>query len=370
MDMSESTIFTPLPSRPAPGAARGVRVWLKKNLFSSRANALATLTVGSVLAWVIAWLAIWAIRNAVFAPDVNACTALAHSGACWGIVAEKYRVIFFGSYPYAEHWRPAVGSLVLIALLIASGYRRFWRPSLAAAWIAGLFLFTMLMYGAIPGMAKVDTSAWGGLPLTLLLTVVGTFFAFPLGVLLALGRRSHMPIIRNLTVSYIELVRGLPLITVLFMASFLLPLFTPNGITLPGLVRVQVGIILFEAAYLAEVVRGGLQAVPKGQYEAASALSLSYWQTIRKIILPQALRMVIPALVNNFIGALKSTSLVIIVGLHDLTGALQLALSDADWRGFALEGYLFIGLVYFIFCFSMSRYSQWLERHLNRSTSR
>lgn len=370
MNMLNNVLSKPPPDRAPPPVVSGTRAWLRKNLFANWQNTLATLLVVAVLLRLLPWLYQWGVGRAVFSANLRACRALDYGAACWGVVTEKYRVIFFGSYPFAEHWRPAVASLVLAALLVGSSYPSFWRKQLALAWTAGLVVLAVLMRGGILGLSAVDVSDWGGLPLTLLLTVVGTVFAFPLAIMVALGRRSRMPIIRKLCVLYIELVRGVPLITVLFMASFLIPLLVPEGVTLPGLARVQIAIILFEAAYLAEVVRGGLQALSKGQVEAASALGLTYWQTNRKIILPQALRLVIPALVNNFIGALKSTSLVIIVGLHDLTGALQLALSDADWRPFALEGYLFIGLVYFVLCFSMSRYSQWLERRLNRSTPR
>jgi general L-amino acid transport system permease protein len=202
-----------------------------------------------------------------------------------------------------------------------------------------------------------------------MLATIGLALAFPLSIAVALGRRSRLPGIRTLCVLYVELIRGVPLISVLFMASFMFPLFMPAGMTIDVLVRVQVGIILFSAAYLAEVVRGGLQALPRGQVEAAASLGLSYWQTTRKV-LPQALRLVVPAIMNTFIGTFKDTSLVTIVSLYDLTGALQLALGDSDWRKFFLEGQLFVAAIYFVFCFAMSRYSQWIERHLNIGTRR
>jgi general L-amino acid transport system permease protein len=230
----------------------------------------------------------------------------------------------------------------------------------------------MLMYGKLPGLSLgltvVDTDRWGGLPLTLLLSSVSIVLAFPLAVAVALGRRSDWPAVRALCTVYVELVRGVPLISVLFMASFMLPLFLPQGLNIDVLVRVLVGITLFAGAYMAEVVRGGLQALPSGQLEAAASLGLSWWQTQRFVVLPQTLRAVLPGLVNNFIAIFKDTSLVTIVSLYELTGALSLALnSDADWRPFMLEGYLFIALIYFVFCFAISRYSLWVERQLNHT---
>jgi len=207
---------------------------------------------------------------------------------------------------------------------------------------------------------------WGGLPLTLVLAIVGMAFAFLLAILLALGRRSPLPAVRTICIAYIELIRGVPLITVLFMASVMLPLFLPAGMTIDKVLRTQLAIILFAAAYLAEVVRGGLQAIPKGQIEAADALGLRFWQRTRLVILPQALAMVIPPLVNNFIGAFKDTSLVVIIGLFDLLGTVTTALSDANWRGTSAEAYIFAASIYFCFCFFMSRYSQMLEREFNK----
>jgi general L-amino acid transport system permease protein len=221
------------------------------------------------------------------------------------------------------------------------------------------------------GLTPVETDRWGGLPLTLLLSTLSIAMAFPLALLVALGRRSNLPAIRTICTLYVELIRGVPLISVLFMASFMFPLFMPQGVKIDVLLRVLVGITLFAAAYMAEVIRGGLQAIPKGQVEAAESLGLSYWQTQRKIVLPQALAMVVPGIMNNFIAIFKDTSLVTIVSLYELTGSLGLALnSDADWRPYKIEGYLFIALIYFVFCFAMSRYSLWVERQVNQSKQR
>jgi len=263
-----------------------------------------------------------------------------------------------GSGALAE-WTRGAGLGVLLGVL-----------TLAPLWVLVLALCFVLMRGGVFGLTPVETSRWGGFPLTLGLSVVSLAVAFPLAILVALGRSSKLPAIRAVCVLYVELIRGVPLISVLFMASFMFPLFMPQGTTIDVLLRVLVGMTLFAAAYLAEVVRGGLQALPKGQVEAAQALGLTYWQTTRKIVLPQALRLVVPAIVNSFISTFKDTSLVTIVSLYDLTGALQLALGDADWRKFFLEGQLFVAGVYFVCCFALSRYSRWVEAYLNTGMRR
>ena len=227
-----------------------------------------------------------------------------------------------------------------------------------------------LMAGGVFGLEPVENRLWGGLPLTLILAVAGLTAAFPLAVLLALGRRSDLPLIRALCVAYIELIRGVPLVSLLFMAAVMLPLFLPAGVTIDKLLRAQIAFILFAAAYLAEVVRGGLQAIPRGQYEAADALGLTYWQKMRWIILPQALTITIPPLVSTFISFLKDTSLVIVIGLFDLLGTARAAIADPNWHGFYRESYLFVALIYWGLCFFLSRYSQWLERHLSRGRPR
>jgi general L-amino acid transport system permease protein len=312
----------------------------------------------------------WLLLKAVFRADAAACQAANHAGACWGVVAEKYRFIIFGRYPFDEQWRPLVATLLLCTLLLVSCIRRCWNRWLLVLWPMLLMAFFLLMYGNVLGLSQVETDRWGGLPLTLLLATLSIALAFPLAVLVALGRRSSLPVIRSSCIVYVELVRGVPLISVLFMASFLFPLFMPQGSNINVLIRVLLGITLFAAAYMAEVIRGGLQAVPKSQIEAAATLGLSYWQTQRQIVLPQALAMVVPGLMNNFISIFKDTSLVTIVSLYELTGSLGLALnSDADWRPFKLEGYLFIALIYFAFCFAMSRYSLRVEKQIHKNKS-
>lgn len=301
----------------------------------------------------------WALLDAVWRPDPAACHA-AH-GACWGFIVEKHRFILFGTYPYAEQWRPSLATVLLLALWGASSLRKCSRPALAGAWMLGLVVIGVLMRGGVPGLPYVESERWGGLILTLLLATFGLALAFPLSILLALGRRSALPALRAICVAYIELVRGVPLISLLFMASVMLPLFLPEGLSIDKLLRAQIALVLFAAAYLAEVLRGGLQAIAAGQYDAASAIGLGYWGRMRFVILPQALRIAVPALVNTFIGFFKDTSLVLVIGLFDLLSTIKLGLTEPAWSGFGVEAYLFAALVYFVFCFSFSRYSRRFE---------
>lgn len=362
--------FQPIAPRPAPVRTDGPIAWAQRNLFADWKTSVATLLIGGVLLWFLPQLLNWALFNAMWKPDADACRADG-VGACWGVIAEKYRLIIFGRYPFEEQWRPLVATVLMVGLLVASCMRFFWKPWLAVLWAVVLAAFFALMYGDTLGLTKVETDRWGGLPLTILLASLSIVMAFPIALVVALGRRSSLPAIRSFCTIYVELIRGVPLISVLFMASFMFPLFMPQGVTIDVLIRVLVGITLFAAAYMAEVIRGGLQAIPKGQIEAAATLGLSYWQTQFKIVLPQALAMVVPGIMNNFISIFKDTSLVTIVSLYELTGALGLALnSDADWRPYKIEGYLFIALIYFAFCFSMSRYSLWVEKQVNKSKLR
>lgn len=362
--------FTPIAPRPAPVKTEGFGPWVKRNLFSTPSNTLTTVFVLGLLAWLLPGLWDWAVTQAIFRTDSDACQAARGTGACWGVVAEKYRLILLGRYPFEEQWRPVLATALMVGGVVASCMRFFWKPWLAGMWVVILAAFFILMGGGF-GLTPVRTDLWGGLPLTVMLATLSIFLAFPLAVVVALGRRSNLPAIRTLCVVYIEMIRGVPLISVLFMASFMFPLFMPQGTTIDVLVRVVIGITLFAAAYMAEIVRGGLQAIPKGQLEAAATLGLSYWQTQRKIVLPQALAMVVPSMMNNFIAIFKDTSLVTIVSMYELTGALALALnSDVAWRPFKLEAYLFITVIYFAFCFAMSRYSLWVEKQVSVSKQR
>ena len=341
--------------------------WLRANLFGSWGSALATLGI-LWLAWTLVPPFVqWAFLDAIWlSPDSRPCRAEG-AGACWALIAEKHRFILFGTYPYEQHWRPGVAILLLLALYVASALRRFWRPALALAWLGGLALIGLLMWGGVPGLPYVENERWGGLALTLLLATFGIAFAFPISILLALGRRSRLPAVRAICIGWIELVRGVPLISLLFMASVMLPLFLPEGVSIDKLLRALIAMIVFAAAYLAEVVRGGLQAVPHGQVEAADALGLGYARKTLLVILPQALRIAIPPLVNTFIAFFKDTTLVVIIGLFDLLTSIKVALGEPMWSGFGVEAYLFASLVYFVFCYAMSRYSQNLERELERN---
>ena len=361
MATASSTVAGTAPRPPA--ASVGVLGWLRTRLFSSVLNSILTILAVALLVWTVPPLVEWMVLDAVWgATRPEGCRA-AH-GACWALVHEKGRLILFGRYPYDEQWRPLLAMTVLIVAIALSCNRDFWRPWLALAWAVTIGFFGLLMWGGVLGMTYVENTLWGGLPLTLILSVFGMVGSFPLAVALALGRRSRMPIIHAFSVGYIELIRGVPLISVLFMASFMFPLFLPTGVKVDELLRAQAAIILFTAAYLAEVVRGGLQSIPRGQYEAAKSLGLNYWQMTSMIVLPQALRAVIPPIVNTFISLFKDTSLVAIVSLFELLGSLRLALADPEWRNYFVEGYLFVALIYFCFCFFMSKYSQYLESQL------
>jgi general L-amino acid transport system permease protein len=366
-----AAIFHPIAPRPAPIRTSGPIAWLRANLFADWKSTLATIVIAIAAFYFLPGVVRWAIVNAVFAPDANACQAARGTGACWGVIAEKWRLIIFGRYPFDAQWRPQIATLVLLGLVAVSGIRAFWNRWLAVLWLAGIPVFFVLMAGGHLGLSRVPSDQWGGLPLTVMIATFSIAFAFPLSIVVALGRRSKLPAIRTLCVVYVELIRGVPLISLLFMASFLFPLFMPVGQSPDVLIRVLVAMTLFAAAYLAEVVRGGLQAIPSGQVEAAESLGLSYWQTQRKIVLPQALGLVVPGIMNSFIAMFKDTSLVTIVSLYELTGALNIALnSDANWRPFKIEGYIFIALIYFAFCFAMSRYSLWVERRVGLSKTR
>ena len=366
--MTDVTQDLPLAIEPPPPATSGPIGWLRANLFSSVPNTILTVLAIAFLAATIPPVVRWGLVDAVWsAPNSRACQG---AGACWAFIHEKIRFILFGTYPYEEQWRPFCAVLIFLALILASCDRRLWGRRLILIWLGGLAAVGILMWGGIFGLSYVGNELWSGLPLTLIFAVVGIAFAFPLAILLALGRRSRLPAVRMICVAYIELIRGVPLITVLFMASVMLPLFLPSGMTIDKLLRAQVALILFAAAYLAEVVRGGLQAIPKGQIEAADALGLSYWQRTRLIVLPQALALVIPPMVNTFIGTFKDTTLVIIIGLFDLLGTINASLNDANWRGTSVEAYVFAAAFYFCFCFFMSRYSQRLERTFNRGHRR
>lgn len=359
---------------------------LFNSLFGTPFNAVCTLAI----IW-LAWLGLpplmdWAYTHAVFAPDPQACQEARGVGACWGVISAKHSLILWGRYPFEQRWRAELSTLLLLALIIRSSIMTLSSvpKTIAYEWIAVLTLIFVLMSGYLGPLeflrssvispligepfTVVSTDLWGGLPLTVILSFICIVLASPLALVLALARVSEIPLFNVLSKTYIEVVRGVPLISVLFMASYMFPLLLPSGYSPDVLIRVTAGITLFAAAYLAEIVRAGLQGVPRSQTEAALSVGMSYWQTQRLIVLPQALKLVVPGVMNSFIAIFKDTSLITIVSLYELTGALSLAMNgDAVWRAFKLEGYLFITAIYFIFCFSMSRYSLWIERRLQRT---
>ncbi|HEV2507765.1 MAG TPA: amino acid ABC transporter permease [Mesorhizobium sp.] len=329
--------------------------------FGTAGNSAVTLISLVVFALAAKAAISWLLVNAVFSGTPEDCKVA--SGACWPYLADKLRYMLFGIYPFDEQWRPLAATLLFIAAMAISGIPRLWGRSLIVGWIVLLPLLFVLMAGGVFGLTSVPTSQWGGLPLSFMLTFVGLVLALPLGILLALARLSNLPAIRILAVTFIELVRGVPLISILFMASVMLPLFMPEGVTIDKLLRAQVAIILFAAAYIAEIVRAGLQALPRGQTEAAQALGLHYWQYTFLVIIPQALKTVIPPLVSLFIGFFQDTTLVTIVGLLDFLNTVRTALRDPNWQGIAvLEGYLFAAVVYFVFSALMGAYSRFLEK--------
>jgi len=347
-----------------PVTSVGVIGWVKQNLFDGWFNTLLTLVTVYFLYRIVPPFVRWMFMDSVWFGPASECNR--NPGACWSIISSNFRFILFGFYPYEQQWRPLLAMLMLFGLLYYSRDRRRWTKRLGYAWIIGLSAMGFLMRGGILGLSDVESSQWGGLPLTLLLSVFGLTAAYPLGIFLALGRRSRMPIIKSLSVVYIELIRGVPLISLLFMGSIIFPLFLPEGITINKILRAQVAIILFTAAYIAEVVRGGLQGIPRGQYEAAESIGLNYYLTMRLVILPQALKIVIPPTVSILISAFKDTSLVVIIALFDLLKTTQSVLSNPEWMGFSKEAYIFIALLYFLGCFSMANYSRKLERELSR----
>jgi general L-amino acid transport system permease protein len=358
------------PSLPPPRMSVGVIGWLRSNLFSNWFNTLLTLLAIYLIWLIVPPLLKWAVLQADWTGTTRAdCTS---EGACWVFIKERFGQFMYGFYPEELRWR--VDLTVWLAVIGAAPLFVPVMPRKAVYGMVFLVVYPLLafwlLHGGFLGLSEVSTSQWGGLMLTLVIAAVGIAGALPLGILLALGRRSKMPAIRVICVTFIEFWRGVPLITVLFMSSVMLPLFLPEGLSFDKLLRALIGVILFQSAYIAEVVRGGLQAIPKGQYEAAAAMGLGYWRMMGLVILPQALKLVIPGIVNTFIALFKDTSLVIIIGLFDLLNSIKQATTDPAWLGMATEGYVFAALVFWIFCFGMSRYSMRLERKLDTGHKR
>ncbi|WP_104203023.1 amino acid ABC transporter permease [Billgrantia saliphila] len=357
-------------ARPAPKNTVGPLAWLRANLFSGPVNSVFTLLGFYLLYLLLVPTIEWAFIDADWiGTSRDDCS---REGACWVFVNARIGQFIYGLYPRDEIWRVNLtfGVFAVLIAWLAIPRLPFKRWVALATLVVFPLLAFVLLYGGLFGLPLVQTHRWGGLMLTLVLAVVGMVGALPIGIVLALGRRSQMPIVKSFCVVFIEFWRGVPLITVLFMASVMLPLFLPTGVSVDRLIRAFIGITLFQSAYMAEVIRGGLQAIPRGQEEAAAALGMSYWLRMGLIVLPQALKMMIPGIVNTFISLFKDTTLVMIIGLFDLLGIVQAALSDSRWLGFSLEGYVFAAFMFWIFCFSMSRYSQYLERKLHTGHKR
>ncbi len=360
------------PDLPAPLGERGIIYWLRNNLFSSVGNTILTLLGLALLVYTLPPLIDWAIIRASWGGNAPALCKVEGTGACWTFINARLGQFYYGFYPIDERWRityPTIAMFVLLGYIIMP-----YAPKKSIAAFLILIIFPpiafILLKGGMFGLSEVPTSQWGGMTLTFVIAFVAITLSFPIGIILALGRRSNMPIVKSFCVVFIELVRGVPMITVLFMSSVMFPLFLPEGWNFDKLLRALIGITLFASAYMAEVVRGGLQAIPKGQTEAAQSLGMSYWKITGLIVLPQALKIVIPGIVNTFIGLFKDTTLVLIIGLFDFLGIIQAASQDAKWLGYHTEGYVFAALIYFIFCFAMSRYSMYLENKLHTGHKR
>lgn len=362
-------------ARPAPNRTSGPIAWVKKNLFATPLDSVLTVFGVAFLFWVVPPLYGFFFGNAVMPGGTVEQCRMENAGACWAYIAAEMNFFIYGFYPATEFWRPnlvfALGALLLTPILIPKvPYKRLNAVLLLIVYPIVTYI---LLSGGMFGLRVVPTEQWGGLLVTLIISVVGITLSFPLGIVLALGRQSDLPIIKTACVMFIELIRAVPLITILFMASVMLPLFMPQGTTVDKFLRALVGVTLFTSAYMAEVVRGGLQAIPRGQYEAAAALGLGYWRRMWFIILPQALKHVIPGIVNNFISLFKDTSLVYIVGMRDLLEAVKTKNDSAiEWQSAntATTGYIFAAMVFWVFCFGMSRYSIFMERRLNTGYKR
>ena len=358
------------PDMPPPAGQRGIVLWLRTNLFSSWINTLMTLVGIYLLYKIIPPLANWAFFDSVLdAANRNECRELGQ-GACWAFIKDRFNILVYGFYPEPLRWRVDMAFILLCVALVPVLFDNvpFRKIGLIFS-VAYPFVAGWLLLGGL-GLESVDTDEFGGMMLNTVVGVTGIAFSLPLGILLALGRQSHLPIVKSICVCFIEFIRGVPLITLLFVASTMLNYFLPPGTTFDLLLRVLIMVTLFASAYIAEVVRGGLQAIPKGQYEAADSMGLKYWQSMRLIVLPQALKISIPGIVNTFIGLFKDTTLVLIIGLLDVLGIGRSSMADAQWNGLSNEVYVSIAIFFFIACFGMSRYSIYLEGKLDKGYKR
>ena len=366
-------------ARPAPATMTGALGWLRTNLMSSPFNIALTILIALLLAWVVPELVKFLLIDAVWTgTDRDACREVVQHraiGACWPFVWERWSYFVYGSYPIPQRWRVDVFFAMLAIGVVWLLWLEAPRRDLGSIYffvVVPISSFILLTGWSAIGLLPVDTALWGGMLVTIVVASVGIVCSLPLGVLLALGRRSRMPAVRLFSVIFIEFVRGVPLVTVLFMASVMLPLFVPEEYSPDKLVRALVGIALFASAYMAEVVRAGLQAIPKGQFEGAMAVGLGYWQMMRLIILPQALKITIPNIVNTYIGLFKDTTLVFIVGIFDFLRTVEVARIDPKWATpvTSTTGYAVAAIFYLIFCYAMSRYARATEARLALSDKR
>ena len=358
---------------PPPMSQRGAIGWLRENLISGPMNIALTILSILLIAWIFPPLIRFLFIDAVWSgADRDACTITAqrpHVGACWAFVVDRFSYFVYGSYPISQRWRVDVFFTMLAVGIVWLAWLKAPRRDIGAIYffvVLPIASFILLSGMPLIGLPKIDTNFWGGILVSVVVATVGIVFSLPVGVLLALGRRSHMPTVRLFSVIFIEFVRGVPLITVLFMASVMLPLFVPDTWSPDKLLRALVGVALFTSAYMAEVVRAGLQAIPKGQYEGAMAVGLGYWQMMRLIVLPQALRVTIPNIVNSYISLFKDTTLVFIVGIFDFLRTIEAARIDPKWATptTSTTGYAFAAVFYFICCYLMSRYARNMEARL------
>src|SRR5919112_5001244 len=352
-----------MPAQREPSVERRLLHRTLKPLFGTPTNAVVTLAC----LWIL-WLAAkgaygWLVTRAVTGGGPQACKA--GNGICWPFYEAKLRFMIYGVYPYEEHWRVSIAAVLFLGAIAITMVPRFWSRRLLVLWGIVMPATFILIGGGVFGLRSVPTTLWSGLPLSFLLSSIGLALGFPIGLVLALARSSKLPAIRVIAIVFIEVIRGVQLISILFMASVMLPLFMPSGITVDKLLRAQIAIIIFAAAYIAEAVRGGLQAIPRGQHEAASAMGLHYWQSMRLIVLPQALKIAIPPLVNISIGFFQDTTLVTIIGLLDFLSTVRTAMTDPNWVGIAaLEGYVFAAAVFLVFSYGMGAYSRFLDRRM------
>jgi len=353
-------IYKTLEAKPAPLSSNGITRWIRGNLFPSITSSLLTLASLYFLYLIIPPLLEWMIFDATWSGTKEEIT---NNGARWIYIYEKFDQFIYGFYPTELQWRPNLILVLFVVSIIA--FKKILNTKIRIA-IVILFpiISFILLYGGL-GLEVVPTSKWGGLLLTIVVASVGIVVSFPIGIIFALGRQSNMPIIKTISIIYIEFIRGVPLITLLFMASVILPLFFPEGMDFDKLLRALIGITMFQSAYIAEVIRGGLQAIPKAQYEAADSIGLSYWQAMGLVILPQALKISIPNIVGSFVALFKDTTLILIIGLFDVLAMVHLTSSDPAWIGFETEGYVFVTMIYWTICFSMSKYAQSVEKKFN-----